>query len=447
MNHKVHIIGVGPGAADYLLPVAKREIEEADCLIGSKRHIGMFSNLAQEKVVLSGHFEQVLPFIKKYRDKKKIVVLVSGDPGIYSLSEKLLAKLEKNDYRIIPGISTVQLAFARIGQGWLGAKIISLHGRKIENFADKIRPYSKVFLLTDASFTPDKIASDLLKEGLENRRAIVLENLSYPNEKIFDTDLLHLVKKRSFGLCVMIIEAKLKNSSKLYGVGLGPGDPGLVTLKAKQILDKVDVVFAPRGSEEGSSLARTIVESVTETKKKFVELTFPMTTDKIILNKYWINAARMIAQEIQKGKEVAFVTIGDPFIYSTYTYLLKTLKSNFKGIDVETVPGVTAFNAASCRLQFPLVEGSQKLAVLPVTASLNGLRQALTEFDTVVLMKVGAKLNKVVCLLKELGLVNRAVLISRVGHKDEKIIRNLALLRDKKAGYLSVILVRKGFKG
>ncbi|MDO8488494.1 MAG: precorrin-2 C(20)-methyltransferase [Candidatus Omnitrophota bacterium] len=447
MSYKVQVIGVGPGTLEYLLPIAKRKIEEADCLIGSKRHIGMFSNLAKEEVVLNGHFDQALSFIKKYKDKKKIAVLVSGDPGIYSFSEKLLARLEKNEYTVVPGISVVQLAFARIGQSWSDAKIISLHGRKIENFADKVRPYPKVFLLTDASFSPDKIAAYLLKEGIENRRAVVLENLSYPNERIFDTDLKHLAKKKAFGLCVMIIEAKLKKSPKLYGVGLGPGDPKLVTLKAKEILDRADIIFTPKGSEDGSSLARAIVEAVTETPKNFIELTFPMTTDKTILNKYWMNASRKIAHQIHKGKEVVFVTIGDPFIYSTYAYLLKTLKRNFKGIDVETIPGISAFNAAACRLQFPLVEGGQKMAVVPVTGNLESVRRALVEFDTVVLMKVGAKLDKVVCLLKELELVKRAVLISRVGHKDEKIIRNLALLKDKKAGYLSVILVRKDYLG
>ncbi len=442
----MYIIGAGPGQKDYILPVARPYIEKADCLIGAKRLLSLFHNHGKKEIIFDGHPGKVISYVKRFKNKERIVILVSGDPGMYSPLEKISQVFKKNEYAVIPGISTLQLAFARIGQSWFDAKVISLHGRKIDNFADKISPYPKIFLLTDASFSPDKIAAHLLKEGVENRRAVVLENLSYANEKILDTDLKHLAKKKGFGLCVMIIEAKLKKSPKLYGIGLGPGDPKLVTLKAKEILDKVDIVFAPKGSEDGSSLARSIVEAVTETQKNFVELTFPMTTDKTLLDKYWMDAARMIAQEIHKGKEAAFVTIGDPFIYSTYTYLLRTLKRNFKGIDVETIPGVSAFNAASCRLQFPLVEGRQKLAVVPVTGDLKAVRQALEEFETVVLMKVGAKLNKVVCLLKEMGLVNNAVLISRVGHRDERIIRNLALFRNKKAGYLSVILVRKDFK-
>lgn len=447
MSYKVHIIGVGPGREDYILPAARPYIEKADCLIGAKRLLALFHGLGKKEIIFDGKMDKAISYIRRFKNKERIAFLVSGDPGMYSPLEKISQVFKKNEYSVIPGISTLQLAFARIGQSWFDAKVISLHARKADNLADKIKGHLKVFLLTDASFPPDKIASHLLKEGIENRRAVVLENLSYTNEKVLDTDLRQLTKKKGFGLCVMIIEAKLKKTPKLYGIGLGPGDPGLVTLKAKEVLDKVEVVFAPKGSDDGSSLAAAIVEAVTENKKNFIELTFPMTMDKNTLNKYWMDAARTIARHIRSGKEAAFVTIGDPSIYSTYGYLLKMMKRNFTDIDVETIPGVSAFNAASCRMQFPLVEGREKLAVIPVTGSLKGVRQALAEFDTVVLMKVGAKLNKVVRLLKELGMIDKAVLISRVGHKDEKVVRNLSLLRDKKAGYLSVILVKKGVKG
>ncbi len=110
------------------------------------------------------------------------------------------------------------------------------------------------------------------------------------------------------------------------------------------------------------------------------------------------------------------------------------------------MPGISAFNAASSRVGLPLVKGNEKFAVIPVTRDLAGIEEALEQFDTVVLMKVGSKIRKIVFLLKKLGLIRNAVLISRVGHKDEKRIYDLASLRNKKAGYLSVILVRKDFK-
>lgn len=448
MKYKVNIIGIGPGTQDYLLPIAKRKIEDADTLIGAKRLIKLFRSLQKEEITIEGHFDKALSYIKKYGNKKRIALLVSGDPGIYSLLEKLSKKLGRDDYEVIPGISTIQLAFARIGMSWRDAKIISLHGRKVKNLAGQLKNHSKVFLLTDRYFPPDRIAKHLLKEGIENRRVVILENLSYPDERIIKTDLKRLNRMGGWGLCAMIIEKDEKRlkRGKLFGIGIGPGDPKLVTLKAKEILDNADIIFVPKGSEDGSSCARSIVEAVVSKEKDFKELTFPMTTDKAILDKYWMRAGLAIAKEVKNKKAVAFVTIGDPLIYSTYVYLLRTLRKNFPGIEVETVPGVSAFNAASSSAQFPLVERYERLAVVPVSGDLKKLRGALLEFDTTVLMKVGSKLDTVIPLLKELGLIKNAVLISRAGHKDEKIVYDLGALKDKKAGYLSVILVKKDWR-
>ena len=230
---------------------------------------------------------------------------------------------------------------------------------------------------------------------------------------------------------------------RLYGVGIGPGDPKLLTLRAKEVLEKADIIFAPKGSDDGVSVARRIIEQVIEGKKTYIELTFPMTKDKDILKKYWRKAAQRIVGEMKKGKQAAFVTLGDPFIYSTYIYLLKILKQDFPDIKVETIPGISAFNAAASRAGFSLLEGKEKMAVLPVTETLEGIEEALNDFDTVVLMKVGAKLQKVIRLLKQKGLAKNAVLISRVGHQNEKIIRNVTSLKNKELGYLSVILVKR----
>jgi len=99
----------------------------------------------------------------------------------------------------------LQIAFSKIGESWQDAKIISLHGRPVNNLSEEIKAHPKVFLFTDAAFPPQEIAEYLLKEAVENRRAVVLENLTYLNERIIDTDLVNLSKMRGFGLCVMII--------------------------------------------------------------------------------------------------------------------------------------------------------------------------------------------------------------------------------------------------
>ena len=244
-----------------------------------------------------------------------------------------------------------------------------------------------------------------------------------------DLESTKMVRKRKFG--------------KLYGIGVGPGDPKLLTLRAKEILDQVDVIFCPKGDEDGSSWARSIIETTTSAAKEFVELPFPMTRDQEVLKTYWEKAAQRIAQEIAQGKQGAFITLGDPFIYSTYIYLLSTLLQSFPDIEVETIPGISAFNAAAARAQVPLVQADETMAILPVRKDLRGLREALEAFDTVVLMKVGSKLDQVMALLGELDLLKHSVLVSHLGQPGEKMIHDLSSLsKVQREGYLSVIIVK-----
>jgi len=206
MERKVHIIGIGPGTDEYLLPIAKREIEASDCLIGGKRILSLFQDLHKEEIFLEGDFEQVVPYLLREKENKRIAVLVSGDPGLYSFLKTVSRVLKKDEYVIIPGISTVQIAFARIGESWEDADIISLHGRRTEDLAARVKESQKIFFFTDRAFPPERIASHLLEKGVENRRAVVMENLAYPDERIVDTDLVRLSGMEGFGLCVMIIE-------------------------------------------------------------------------------------------------------------------------------------------------------------------------------------------------------------------------------------------------
>lgn len=205
-SKKLFIVGIGPGTKDYMTLAAKNAVKKADCLIGAERLISLFKDKKIERIYIEGHFSEIIPYIKKYKNKKTIALLVSGDPGLYSLLERVSDEFKKDEYEVIPGISAMQLAFSKIGEGWQDTKIISLHGRGISNLADEVRKHPKVFLFTDANFPPDKIASYLLKNKVNNRRAVVLENLAYPTERIIDINLLQLSKQKGFGLCVMIIK-------------------------------------------------------------------------------------------------------------------------------------------------------------------------------------------------------------------------------------------------
>lgn len=205
-KNKIYVIGIGPGAAEYLLPISKKIIKNSDCLIGSRRALNQFNYPKKEKVHFEGHINEIIHFIKDNYDKKKIAVLVSGDSGLYSFLGRISRAFKNEDYIVIPGISALQLAFARIGESWEDAKIISLHGRKPQNLAKEAKSARKLFLFLDDKFSHQKVARYLLDKGIKNRGAFVFENLSYPDERIIETDLNNLSKMDGFALCVMIVK-------------------------------------------------------------------------------------------------------------------------------------------------------------------------------------------------------------------------------------------------
>lgn len=204
--NKFYIIGTGPGTKDYLLPVARKQIQRADCLIGAKRLLSLFANSRKEKVYLQGNFKEIISYLKENKEKKRIALLVSGDPTFYSFLGMLRSYFKKEDYEVIPGISALQIAFAKLGSCWQDAKIISLHGRRLKNLGQEIKSLSKVFLFTDTKFGPQEIARHLLKQEMDNRKVTIFENLTYPKERIVNTDLKKLSKTKGYGLCVMLIE-------------------------------------------------------------------------------------------------------------------------------------------------------------------------------------------------------------------------------------------------
>ena len=225
-----------------------------------------------------------------------------------------------------------------------------------------------------------------------------------------------------------------------YGIGIGPGDPELLTLKAVRVIKSVDYIFVPKASFKNESLALDIVKEFVK-GKEICEQVYPMTKDKSVLNNAWYNAAKEIAEKITSGSSAAYLTLGDPFTFSTYIYLLQNIHKLIPTENIETIPGITSYNAAACMANYPLIESSMRLAVVPVSKNIEELRPVLQSFDTVVLMKVAKKLDAVIELLEELNLIDSSLFASYVGQKDSFITRNLAELKGEGKGYMSVIIV------
>jgi precorrin-2/cobalt-factor-2 C20-methyltransferase len=229
---------------------------------------------------------------------------------------------------------------------------------------------------------------------------------------------------------------------EFYGIGVGPGDSELVTLKAVRIIKSVDCVFAPRADSKGSSLALDIVSNLCE-GKRVVEQVYPMVKDKAQLETAWLASANEIKREINAGNSVAYLTIGDPLTFSTYCYLLQQLSKIIPSQKIHTIPGITSYNAAACLANFSLIEQSEKLAIVPVSSNIDELRPILNSFDTVILMKVAKKLDDVIDLLEDMKLIDNSLFASYIGFENELITRDLLSLKGAGKGYLSVIIVRK----
>ena len=151
-----------------------------------------------------------------------------------------------------------------------------------------------------------------------------------------------------------------------YGVGVGPGDNELLTVKAVRIIKSVDCIFAPRADSKGSSLALDIVKDVCE-GKRVIEQVYPMVRDKTKLEAAWLASANEIKREITAGNSVAYLTIGDPLTFSTYCYLLKQLSKIVPSQQIHTIPGITSYNAAASLANFSLIEQNEKLPIIPVS--------------------------------------------------------------------------------
>jgi precorrin-2/cobalt-factor-2 C20-methyltransferase len=213
----------------------------------------------------------------------------------------------------------------------------------------------------------------------------------------------------------------------------------LLTLKAVRVLRKAAAVAVPVSREDGESYALTTVSTWLQPEQRVLRLHFPMVRDVATRERHRRAAARAIAAELHAGRDVAFLTEGDPTIHSTFIYVLRHLPENLL---VEIIPGVSSITAAAAQAQTPLVSADQRLAVVPATSeSLAGLRRILGDFDAVVLVKVHRRLDRLIDLLDEMGLVEQAVLVERASHSSGRVVRDLRDLRGKPVHYLSLLIV------
>lgn len=205
--NKITIVGCGPGSMKYITGYARQRIKKADAIIGSRRLLELFSDVEAEKFTINKNYKLLITRIISLSRSNNVVILVSGDPGLFSYAKLIIDKVGVENCEVIPGISSVQLAFAAIGKTWDDACFVSLHGRKAEisTLIKKVKGHSKVAVLTDKTNNLKLIANGLLNEGLKDRKIYICENLSLDKERIREFDVSSAQKARIRGLNVIII--------------------------------------------------------------------------------------------------------------------------------------------------------------------------------------------------------------------------------------------------
>jgi len=229
----------------------------------------------------------------------------------------------------------------------------------------------------------------------------------------------------------------------LYGIGVGPGDPELITLKAIRALRSVDVVYTAASSKNSYSIAVEIVTPHLKEGIPIVRLDFPMTRETETLNRAWDRNAGIVRETLHKGRDAALITLGDPMTYSTFGYLMRTLKEETPDVPIRIVPGITSYQAGAALAGRVLAEGEESLTVISGALGPRRLREVIDHTDNVVMLKVYRNYREILDALNDMDLSHRAVLVSRCGFDGEQIITNLDELPDEVPPYLSLLLIKK----
>ena len=229
----------------------------------------------------------------------------------------------------------------------------------------------------------------------------------------------------------------------VYAVGVGPGDPELLTRKAERILRSADVILAPVSHPTEASVAlETVREFIDEGRQEIIIHQFPMTSDRSRLIPAWQAAAALIISHAEAGRSVAFITIGDPLFYSTFIYLLRLLREQWPHIPIEIIPGISSINAAAAQAALPLVEGDEKMVVIPATAGIEHIRAALETYETVVLLKVKPLFSAILELLRKTGREQTSVFVERVGSARQKVLTDFSEIAAHSPDYLSLMIIK-----
>lgn len=238
--------------------------------------------------------------------------------------------------------------------------------------------------------------------------------------------------------------------SELTCVGCGPGDPDLLTVKAVKAIRNADIIICPTSKEGKDSIAYSIISSIIDDSRKpdVVNLVFPMVKDKETLENTWEKNARIISEKVKEGKNVVYLTVGDPSLYSTWIYLHRELKIKYPEIKITVVPGIVSMFAFASKVGISIAEGDETVAVIPACYDLSRVKETAKNCDTMIFLKDGRYFDKVISLLKEAGFPDDSLFaIAQDVGTNEEIVKKLTLGEVTKdtltSKYFSIMVVKR----
>ena len=218
--------------------------------------------------------------------------------------------------------------------------------------------------------------------------------------------------------------------AQLIGIGVGPGDPDLLTVKAVKAIQNADVIMCPASAEDRPSIALSVISSLIDKSKnqEIIKLIFPMTKDKDILEAHWKTNAKIMAEKVLSGKNAVYLTVGDPYLYSTWIYMHRDISANYPDIKISVIPGIVSMFTFASKVGISIAEGAEKVAIIPSCYDLNSVKEIAKHSEVLVFLKDGRYFDKVIELLKESGFPENSIFaIGQDLGTDHEIIRKMTL--------------------
>ena len=217
---------------------------------------------------------------------------------------------------------------------------------------------------------------------------------------------------------------------ELIGIGVGPGDPELLTVKAVNAIHNADVIMCPASKEDRPSIAFSVISSLIDKSKKqeIIKLVFPMTKDKEVLESTWKKNAKIMAEKVLSGKNVVYITVGDPYLYSTWIYMHKEIEANYPNMKISVIPGIVSMFTFASKVGISIAEGAEKVSIIPSCYDLSTVKEIAKNSETMVFLKDGRYFDQVINLLKEAGFPDDSIFaIGQDLGTENEIIRKLTL--------------------